>query len=156
MQLCFPKVSSSFLWKIKKVWRKKIGILAKLRHFVSYQTLLSLNYAFFDTHVSYSLNIFGHLKCELMDKISKLQNKALRIIHFKKNTDSILPIHLQCKVLPVDRFLKLKNCLMAQDFLKGNLPNYFCRIWLEAKFLLQFLDALVNYRVLVLIFHHFN
>ena len=101
------------------------GILAKLRHYVNYHTILSIYYALFDSHVNYSLQSWGHVPNESLDKISKLQNKAMRIIHYKTNRDSVAPLYLQSRILPTHLQLKVKNCLFAFDQQRNNLPPYF-------------------------------
>lgn len=62
---------------------RSTGILAKLRHYLDYKTLISVYHALFESHVKYCLLTLGHTTRELLDKIEKLQNKALRIMHFK-------------------------------------------------------------------------
>ena len=60
-----------------------------------------------------------------MDKIEKLQNKVLRIIHFKGPRDSTQPLLAKSRILTVSTHIKLKNCLFAFDFLKNDQPVYF-------------------------------
>lgn len=105
------------------------GILAKLRHYVNYETLLSVYYALFDSHIGYSFQSWGHVKNEFLDKISKLQNKAIRIIHRKGNRESVQPLYISARILPINRGLKLKNCLLAFDQQRGTTPSYFKDFW---------------------------
>lgn len=83
---------------LTKKLSRTTGILAKLRHYVSYKTLLSVYYALFSSHIGYSIQSWGHVSNEDMNKISKLQNKALRIIHFKSNKDPSQSLYLQSKL----------------------------------------------------------
>ena len=43
----------------------------------------------------------------------------------KSPSDSAKPLYLYCKILPISRELKLKNCLFAFDYLQNSLPIYF-------------------------------
>ena len=66
---------------------RAIGMLAKLRHYVNYNTLISTYYSLFHSHIIYGCQIWAQGKTIKTEKIQKLQNKLLRIIHFKeKNT----------------------------------------------------------------------
>ena len=101
------------------------GIISKVRHFVEYKTLLSIYYSLFDSHLNYFIQIFGYIASTTMSKISALQNKTLRIIHFRKNRDSARPLFIQSKILPASILLKLRNCLFAFDQLNNDLPSFF-------------------------------
>ena len=124
-------LDENFSWKenteiLCKKLSRSVGILAKLRHYISYKTLISICYSIFHSHILYHLPVFGKLNVDQMNKISNLQRKAFRIMHFKKQTDSIiLPLFLKAKILPIEKQLKVVNCLLAYDQLKNNLPLYF-------------------------------
>ena len=104
---------------------RAVGLLAKLRHFTDYTTLLSIYYAFFDSHVGYSLQTWGHVPEYLWSKICILQNKALRIIHNQSMFTSAKPLYLQSKILPIKIDLKLRNCLFAFEILNKQSPVIF-------------------------------
>ena len=101
------------------------GILSKTRHYLQYKPLVSIYHSLFQSHLNYCIQTFGHVTNENMDKIRKLQNKALRIMHFKNNRDPVLPLFQQSGILPIDKQLILKNCLFAFDQQKKNLPTFF-------------------------------
>ena len=104
---------------------RSVGILSKLRHSLSYTSLIQLYYAIFDSHTSYHLPVLGNISVEYLNSIKSLQNKAIRIIHFKKNTDTVLPLYIQSKILPIEQNLKLKSCLFAQSQLSDRIPKFF-------------------------------
>ena len=101
---------------------RSVGILAKLRHYLDYKTLLSVYYALFDSQVNYCIQCLGFVTQESFDKIESLQNKALRIIHFKSNRDSVKPLYVKSRILPIRKQLVVKNCLFAYDFFHNKLP----------------------------------
>ena len=85
----------------------------------------SIYYAFFDSHVGYSLQTWGHVPGYLWSKICILQNKALRTIHYQGMFTSAKPLYLQKKILPIKIDLKLRNCLFAFEILNKQSPVIF-------------------------------
>jgi len=113
------------LLKLSQKLASTVGILSKLRHYVDYKTLLSVYYSLFESHVNYCLPFLGFTTQERLNRIEKLQNKALRIIHFKNQRESVLPLYINSRILPIIKQRSLKNCLFAFDFFNKKLPVYF-------------------------------
>ena len=113
------------LLKLSQKLASTVGILSKLRHYVDYKTLLSVYYSLFESHVNYCLPFLGFTTRERLNRIEKLQNKALRIIHFKNQRESVLPLYINSRILPITKQRSLKNCLFAFDFFNKKLPAYF-------------------------------
>ena len=105
---------------------RTVGFLSKLRHLVDFKTLLSIYYALFDSHVSYCLQTIGYITQASLEKIEVLQNKALRIMHFKPPREPARPLYIKSAILPLRKLLMVKNCLLALDFVKRTIPSYFC------------------------------
>ena len=101
------------------------GMLAKIRHYVPFTTLLSIYYAIFNSHITYSSSIWGFLNMELRNKLQVLQNKALRIMHFKSKRDSVKALHYSSGIIPINDQIKLQNCLLAFDQQRRVLPSVF-------------------------------
>ena len=72
---------------LKKKLSRAVGILAKLRHYLSNDTLKSIYFALFDSHMRYGSQIWGQNSQEVINRIECLQKKALRVINFKNPTD---------------------------------------------------------------------
>ena len=104
---------------------RSVGILAKLRHYLNYKTLLAVYHATFDSHINYCIQTLGFITSESFERLEILQRKALRLMHFKGPREHTLPLFVNSRILPVRQKLKLKNCLFAFDHMKGNLPKYF-------------------------------
>ena len=104
---------------------KATGILSKLRHYVNMATLLSICYSLFQSHLIYSMQAWGHITAEYMTKITNLQKRALRIIHFLGPRESASPLFLKSRILPIDKHIKMNNCIFALKYKKGFLPKYF-------------------------------
>ena len=77
---------------IKKLNRAN-GILAKARH---YMPLKNIYYATFSSHLFYGSQIWA-----IMNKISLLQRKAVRIMTYSKTRDHTSPIFKELKILKV-------------------------------------------------------
>ena len=104
---------------------RTVGFLSKLRHLVDFKTLISIYYALFESHVSYCLQTIGFITQAFFEKIEVLQNKALRTIHFKPPRESARPLYVKAAILPIRKLLKVKNCLLAHEFVKRIIPSYF-------------------------------
>ena len=96
-----------------------------MRHYVEYETLLSIYHALFQSHIQYSCHIWGFCTQESLSSISKLQNKALRIIHFKKFRDPVDPLYQQSKILKLKFLIKLQHCSLAYQHQMKKLPIAF-------------------------------
>lgn len=104
---------------------KAAGILAKMRHFVNYKSLLNLYYALFEAHLNYCLPVLGYIKREHIHRLTMIQNKALKYIHFKTQRDSPTPLFLQSKILPINALVSLRHCILALDIMQNRAPKYF-------------------------------
>ena len=79
----------------------------------------------FNSHLTYGSQVWGQAKVDLMKKLSILQNKALRIIHFKPPRESANNLYIDSKILKHADQIRVLNCLLAFSFLKGLLPCSF-------------------------------
>ena len=110
---------------LTKQLARTVGCLAKLRHYIGYKTLLSIYYALIDSHINYCLQTLGYITEQNLNKLEVLQNKALRIIHFKPYRASAKPLYIRSKILPIRKQLILRNCLFGFEFVNNTLPDYF-------------------------------
>ena len=101
---------------------RTIGMLSKIRHYVSLETLKVLYFSIFHSHLIYGCQIWGQV---LNTNLSKTQNKALRIICFKNRTASSNPLYSDLKILRYHDYVELLNCLFVYDLTKSLLPKAF-------------------------------
>ena len=87
------------------------GMLSKIRHYVKENTLRSIYYAIFSSLMTYGSIIWGQAQNTNTNRISILQNKALRIINFSSPRDTCNPIYFNSKNL------KFNDSINLQDFL---------------------------------------
>ena len=62
-------------------------MLAKLRHFVSDDTILSVYYAIFASMLNYGCIIWGQIPNQHISRTQNIQNKVIRILSFSKYSD---------------------------------------------------------------------
>ena len=72
--------------------RRANGALAKLRHFLPLNTLISVYYAIFNSHLNYGSQIWGQNQNYVTNRIFTLQKSAIRIIsNVPRRTHTSLP-----------------------------------------------------------------
>ena len=112
---------------IKKLKRAN-GMLSKVRHYVPQSELKSIYYAIFSSHMTYGCQVWGqenHLLTKKIDTITKLQDRALRVINFKTLHDDPSPLYRSNHILKLKDFITLQNILLVYDYQKDTLPECF-------------------------------
>ena len=100
-------------------------MLSRARHFMPLEQLKNVYYATFSSHLMYSCQVWNQKLVSVTNKISPLQNKAVRIMTFSDFNAHAEPLY---KILEIPKFsdsITLQNCLFAHDFLRGLLPKAF-------------------------------
>ena len=100
-------------------------MLCKIRHYVPTTELRSIYYAIFSSHMTYGAQIWGQTTTIHNEKITKLQNRAMRIISFSDYRADAEPLYKRNNILKLDDYIKLQNSLFVYDFLHENLPDCF-------------------------------
>ena len=109
---------------LKKLIRAN-GMLAKVRHYVKNNVLLSIYHAIFSSHVSYGSQFWGQNSNSATRKIFLQQKKALRIMTFSPFQTPSSPLFKQLKILKFEDMIRLNNCLFVHDYFTGRLPKSF-------------------------------
>ena len=81
-------IDSRFDWKehVNQISSKispYVGILRRIRHCVDTNTLMQIYYSFIHSRLIYCLPVWSHCSMELKMRLQRLQNKAIKLIHFK-------------------------------------------------------------------------
>ena len=92
---------------------------------VSKNTLLSIYYAIFQSHLHYASIIWKNNSTETNNKLLRLQNKALRIIHFKGPREPADPLYHADEILKFEDQVKFQFCLLAYLQQQKRLPMAF-------------------------------
>ena len=99
------------------------GMLAKIRHFVNYETLINIYHAIFASHLTYACQVWGQTKDQSFNRIIILQNKALKVLHFQKPHFHTNILFQLSRILKIADQIELLNCQLVWDHLYGDLPQ---------------------------------
>ena len=91
------------------------GMLMKVRHFVSNDTLRSIYFAIFHSLLTYGVQVWGQIKNKHFHRLELLQNKAIRIINFATFKASVNPLYKNSNVLKLADIVNLQNFLFVRD-----------------------------------------
>ena len=80
---------------------RTVGLITKLRHFLPTHTLLNIYQALVAPYLTYGLAIWGQACKSYLDKLLKLQKRALRFIFFSDHSEHAIPLFLDAQVLPI-------------------------------------------------------
>ena len=109
-----------------------VGIISKLKHFFPSSVLLKLYYALFHSNILYGLLIWHNTYSTYTNKISRLQNKAIKLITKSKRTDKCAPIYEKLKILQLYNLHIYETATFMYKFYNNKLPvsfsQYFNRI----------------------------
>ena len=108
--------------QLSKKLSRANGILSKLRHFAPKQTLISVYYSIFYSHLLYGCPVWSLTKKENLDSITILQKKCIRIINFAPFNSHTNNIFFDNKLLKFDDIIKVEQLKVVFDFKNKNLP----------------------------------
>ena len=98
------------------------GMLAKIRHYVSNDTLRSIYYSIFHSVLTYGAQIWGQTANKNINRVILIQKKALRIINFADFNSPTSKLFHDSKILKFRDHVTIQNFLLAHDFINHNLP----------------------------------
>ena len=111
---------------------RAIGMIARIRHYVSEGTLRSIYFGIFASLLQYGAQIFGQVDNKHFRRLECLQNKAIRLINFANYRASTNQLYKESKILKIADYVKLQNFLLVLGDVKGQLPtalsNTFTRV----------------------------
>ena len=79
---------------------RNTGVIARLRHFASLITLLSIYRSLILPYLSYGLAAWGKAAKSHLQKILVLQKSALRLMYFSKPKVRAVPLFISTKIFP--------------------------------------------------------
>ena len=116
-------IDSHLSWKhqidyISTKVSKTIGLIAKLRHFVPQDTLLTLYKSLIYPYLSCGICAWGQASKSLLNKLLILQKRALKFIIFSDKRNSAIPLFVKCKVLPLNLMYCQSIVYLTHDVVK--------------------------------------
>ena len=98
---------------------RAVGLLSKIRYHTPKHLLRTIYFSIFNSHMINTCQVWGQKENQIK-KISELQDKALRIINFKPINHPVLELYKNNKILKLQDYIKLLNCMFVKDVLAGN------------------------------------
>ena len=102
---------------------KSNGLLAKLRHFIPPTKFNMLYNALIQPHLDYGSLCWSSAAHSTLHHIEKLQNKSIRLLHFKKYQDPTPPLYKKSEILPLKQNIILNQTKFIWKFTKNKLPT---------------------------------
>ena len=102
---------------------KGIGILTKVRRYLSKEILRTLFYAFVQPHLDYGLLVWGKATSTNLKPIKKNLQKAIRKMLFKNRSHSIEPLFKDLEILDFEKhkFLTISSFMWQLTY--NNIPD---------------------------------
>ena len=118
---------SSHINKVKSEIIKFSSIFAKLRHFVPKQCLLTLYDSLVTSKIGYGLEAYGSTETKKLNELQVLQNRILKIIHFKDRKYPTNRLHKELNIVKVHDLFRIKilKIMHQVHFSKERLPEVF-------------------------------
>ena len=102
---------------------RSIGMLSKIRHYVNGDTLRAIYFSIFSSHLNYGSLVWAQNENNTnVKRISRLQNRAVRIINFSGHRDHAKPIYKKLNILNISDSIEMQNILFVYDSLNSRLP----------------------------------
>ena len=102
---------------------RAIGMLSKIRHYVPNNTLQTIYHSVFSPISIYGSQIWGQIQNKNINRIIKLQDKAIRIINFAHYRESTTRLYKKSNILKFNDNIKLLNFMYVHQSMNGYLPS---------------------------------
>ena len=109
---------------LKKL-NRAIAILSKIRHYTPKWLLRTIYYSIFNSHMIYGCQIWALRHTSLVTKITKLQEKAMRIINFQPPETNTNTFFKETKILKFEDFLKYRTIKFVKETIDQHGPKSF-------------------------------
>jgi hypothetical protein len=118
---------SAHIETVYKKIMKFIGIFYKIRNNLPPEVLKSIYYAFVHPHILYGVELYANTYASYLDKLSKINNKILRILQNKPKLTAVSELYVTYNTLPIDVLHRQQLLLLAQKILHhpDTLPEIF-------------------------------
>ena len=80
---------------------RTVRSIAELRHFPPTHTLLNIYQALIAPYLTYGLTVWGQACKSYLDKLLKLQKRALCFIYFSDHNEHAIPLFVDAHILPL-------------------------------------------------------
>ena len=98
------------------------GMLAKIRHYVTPESLRSIYFAIFSSLMTYGAHVWAQKCTQNIKRVMKLQDKSLRIINFASYHEPTSQLYAKSKILKFGDQIRLNNFFHVYDSINRILP----------------------------------
>ena len=110
-------------------------MLYKIQDSAPINVLKSLYISIFNSHLAYGLPVWGNAHCKYLEKISKLQKKAIRARTFSNYPAHTKPLLKELNILNVKDLLYQQTASMMWDLENNLLPPSLPTLLKSTKFI---------------------
>ena len=87
----------------------------KVRHYAPKWLIRTIYYTLFNSRMIYGCQTWGQHKTNLVKRVMKLQEKAIRLINFKDNNNQVSNLFAQNKILEFEDFVHYWNINLVKN-----------------------------------------
>jgi len=104
---------------------KSSYIINRAKNFLPKYALLSLYYALIHSHLAYFTSIYGNANQTNIQKLAKIQKKAIRVISNASFRAHTAPLFKKLQILPVEQMITYSKLKFMHNFTFNRLPPSF-------------------------------
>ena len=105
-------------------------IISRVKNILPVKSLKTLYFALVHPHLLYCLPIYSCTTTKNLKRISKLQNKAIRIVTKSKYNTPPLPLYSELKILPLDHLITLTSGQLIHAIYHKYAPKSLHNLWI--------------------------
>ena len=109
--------------EITKKLNRSNSMLSKIRHYVDKNTIRSLYFSLFHSHINYCCQVWGQKGNSYLNRVLSLQRSALRIISFKPFRSDVSCLFRSLNIHLFSNTVRFANLLFVFYSLSSNLPT---------------------------------
>ena len=132
-------IDNKLSWKthieyIRTKLSKSIGVISKVKYFVTEKVLINLYHAFVQSHVSYNLINWSGASKSNLDPIIKCIKKVIRIITFENRYQHTKNLFQNLNILPFMSQIKHKQAAFMWKLSNGYIPKPLSDLFCKSRF----------------------
>jgi hypothetical protein len=109
---------------------KSLYCINRVKNLLDRASLRKLYFSMVHSYLSYGINIYGCATSTSLDKLRKMQKKAIRVICNASYRAHTAPLFKELKILPLDELIKYSNVKFMHFYYLKQLPMSFNGMWI--------------------------
>jgi hypothetical protein len=108
---------------------KSLYCINRLKNLLDRASLRKLYFSMVHSHLAYGINVYGCASATNLDKLKKMQKKAIRSICNANYRAHTAPLFKELKILPLDELIVYSNVKFMHYYYLKQLPVSFNGLW---------------------------